>query len=94
MTTQVRASHLLVETEQEALELREEIINGKPFEQVAAEVSMCPSGAKGGDLGYFSQGQMVKEFDDAAFSMEVGEVSQPIKTQFGYHLIYLTDKKD
>lgn len=94
MTTYVKASHLLVKTEEEAKKLKEEIANGKDFGQAAAEVSLCPSGANGGDLGFFTKGQMVKEFEDAAFSMEVGQVSEPIKTQFGYHLIYLTDKKD
>lgn len=94
MTTMVKASHLLVKTEEEALKLKEEIANGKEFAQAAKEVSLCPSGQNGGDLGYFTKGQMVKEFEDAAFSMNVGEVSNPIRTQFGYHLIYLTDKKD
>ena len=94
MTTFVKASHLLVKTEEEALKLKEEIVAGKEFAKVAQEVSLCPSGQNGGDLGYFTKGQMVKEFEDACFSMEVGEVSAPIKTQFGYHLIHLTDKKD
>lgn len=94
MTTFVKASHLLVKTEEEALKLKEEIANGKDFATAAMEVSLCPSGQNGGDLGYFTKGQMVKEFEDAAFSMNVGEVSEPIKTQFGYHLIHLTDKKD
>ena len=94
MPTFVKASHLLVKTEEEALKLKEEINNGKDFAQAAKEASLCPSGQNGGDLGYFSKGQMVKEFEAAAFSMEVGEVSNPIKTQFGYHLICLTDKKD
>ena len=94
MTTFVKASHLLVKTEEEALKLKEEIVAGKEFAKVAQEVSLCPSGQNGGDLGYFTKGQMVKEFEDACFSMEVGEVSAPIKTQFGYHLIQLTDKKD
>lgn len=94
MSTYVKASHLLVKTEEEAISLREEIIAGKDFGLVAAEVSLCPSGASGGDLGYFTKGQMVKEFEEAAFSMEVGETSQPIKTDFGYHLIFLADKKD
>ncbi len=85
--TQVKASHLLVRTEDEAKKLKEEILAGKPFEDVAAEVSLCPSGANGGDLGFFGKGQMVKEF-------EIGEVSDPIQTQFGWHLIKLTDKKD
>ena len=94
MPTFVKASHLLVKTEEEALKLKEQIKDGKDFAKAAKEVSLCPSGENGGDLGYFTRGQMVKEFEDAAFSMEVGEVSNPIKTQFGYHLIYLTDKKD
>lgn len=92
--TQVRASHLLVKTEEEAKKLKEEILGGKSFADVAAEVSMCPSGANGGDLGFFGKGMMVKEFEDAAFSMNVGEVSDPIQTQFGWHLIQLTDKQD
>jgi len=94
MTTMVKASHLLVKTEEEAKKLKQEIENGKDFAQAAKEVSLCPSGQNGGDLGYFSRGQMVKEFENAAFAMNVGEVSNPVKTQFGYHLIYLTDKKD
>ncbi len=94
MTTEVRASHLLVQTEEEAKQLREEILNGKKFEDVAQEVSLCPSGANGGDLGFFGKGVMVKEFEDAAFSMNVGDLSEPIQTQFGWHLLYLTDKKD
>lgn len=93
MTTEVRASHILVKTEQEAKDLYDEIKNGKAFADAAAEVSLCPSGAAGGDLGYFGRGMMVKPFEDAAFNMEVGEVSQPVQTQFGWHLIYLTDKK-
>ena len=94
MTTYVKASHLLVKTEEEAKKLKEEIDNGKDFAKLAREVSLCPSGQNGGDLGYFAKGQMVKEFEDAAFAMNVGEVSNPVKTQFGYHLIYLTDKQD
>ena len=94
MTTQVRASHILVKTEEEALKLKEEIENGKSFAQIAKEVSLCPSGQNGGDLGYFTKGQMVKPFEDAAFSMKTGEISNPVQTQFGYHLIQLTDKKD
>lgn len=93
MTNEVRASHILVKTEQEAMDLYNEIQNGKAFADVAAEVSMCPSGANGGDLGFFGKGMMVKPFEDAAFNLEVGELSQPVQTQFGWHLIYLTDKK-
>lgn len=94
MTTQVKASHLLVKTEEEAVKLRSEILAGKDFAQVASEVSLCPSGANGGDLGFFGRGQMVPEFETACFSMEIGDISEPIRTQFGWHLIKLTDKKD
>ena len=91
MEKQVRASHILVETKEQAEQLREEILNGKKFEDVAAMVSMCPSGANGGDLGYFGRGMMVKPFEDACFSMNVGDISEPIETQYGWHLIELTD---
>lgn len=93
MTTQVRASHLLVDTKEEALKLREEILGGKDFADVAAAVSKCPSGGVGGDLGYFTKGMMVPEFDKAAFTLEVGELSEPVQTQFGWHLLIVTDKK-
>lgn len=93
MTTEVKASHILVDTEQEAIKLREEILSGKDFEDVAAEHSNCPSGARGGDLGFFGRGQMVKEFENAAFDLKVGEISDPIRTNFGWHLILVTDKQ-
>ena len=85
--TEVRASHLLVETEEEVKQLREEILGGVEFADVAKRVSKCPSGKEGGDLGFFGPGRMVKEFDEAAFSLPVGELSEPIKTQFGWHLL-------
>lgn len=91
--TEVRASHLLVDTEEEVLKLREEILAGKPFADVAREVSKCPSKAQGGDLGYFGRGRMVPEFDKAAFELPVGELSEPIKTQFGWHLLIVTEQK-
>ena len=91
MTKQVRASHILVKTKDEAEKLREEILNGKEFEDVAALSSLCPSGAQGGDLGYFGKGMMVKPFEEACFSMNVGDLSEPVETQFGWHLIQLTD---
>lgn len=93
MTTEVKASHILVKTEDEAKKLYEEIKGGKGFADAAAEVSLCPSGSVGGDLGFFSRGMMVKPFEDAAFELEVGELSQPVQTQFGWHLIQVTDKK-
>ncbi len=93
MVTQVKASHILVSSQSEALRLEKKIKGGKSFEDLARKHSSCPSGKKGGDLGYFRKGQMVPEFDAAVFSMEVGAVSAPIKTQFGYHLIKLTDRR-
>lgn len=93
MTTEVKASHILVDTEQEAIKLKEEILSGKDFEDVAAEYSNCPSGSRGGDLGFFGRGQMVKEFENAAFDLKVGELSDPIRTNFGWHLILVTDKQ-
>ena len=92
MTTEVRASHILVKTEEEALNLYNEIKNGASFADLATENSMCPSGRNGGDLGFFGKGMMVKPFEDAAFDLEVGEISQPVQTQFGWHLIQLTGK--
>ena len=89
----VRASHILVKTEQEAIDLYNEIINGTTdFAQAAQDKSLCPSGRDGGDLRWFGKGMMVKPFEDAAFALEVGEISQPVQTQFGWHLIQLTDK--
>lgn len=89
----VNASHILVDTEEKANELLAKIkANEISFEDCAKENSSCPSKAQGGSLGDFSRGQMVPEFDSAVFSMEVGEISAPVKTQFGYHLIKLNSK--
>ncbi len=88
----VRASHILVEDLEKAQEIYNKIANGADFSLEAKENSTCPSKNKGGDLGNFSRGQMVKEFEDAAFSMNVGDISKPIKTEFGYHIIKLTGK--
>ncbi|MBO6271592.1 peptidyl-prolyl cis-trans isomerase [bacterium] len=90
----VRASHILVKTEEEAKDLYEQIQNGADFAELAMEHSLCPSKRDGGDLRFFGRGMMVKPFEDAAFDMEVGQVSEPVETQFGWHLIKLTDKKD
>ena len=92
MTNEIRASHILVKTEEEAKKLYDEIVNGRDFAEIAEEVSLCPSGHNGGDLGFFGRGMMVKPFEDAAFALEKGEVSKPVETQFGWHLILLTDK--
>lgn len=93
MTIEVKASHILVQTQEEALNLLDEIKNGNSFEELASQHSLCPSGYNGGDLGYFGRGMMVKPFEDAAFNMEIGQISSPVQTQFGWHLIQLTDKK-
>ena len=85
------ASHILVKTEEEAKKLLEEIKNGADFAKLASEHSMCPSGRDGGDLRFFGRGMMVKPFEDAAFALKKGEVSEPVETQFGWHLIKLTD---
>jgi peptidyl-prolyl cis-trans isomerase C len=90
---QVRASHLLVPTKEKAEELKEAIKAGTSFADAAKENSRCPSSSQGGDLGFFGKGQMVPEFEQAAFSLPVGEVSEPIKTQFGWHLLVVTDTK-
>lgn len=89
--TEVRASHLLVETKQEAEQCREEILAGKDFAVVAAEVSKCPSGSRGGDLGFFGKGRMVPQFDQVAFTLPVGEISEPVQTQFGWHLLVVNE---
>ena len=91
--TTVRASHILVKDRADAVQIKKDIENGGSFEDYAAQYSLCPSGQKGGDLGYFRRGQMVKEFEDEAFELPVGEVSDPVLTQFGWHLIKVTDKK-
>jgi len=91
--TEVRASHILVVTEKEAKQVKARLDRGEDFAEVAKEVSKCPSAARGGDLGFFGRGAMVPEFEKAAFALEVGEVSGPVKTQFGWHIIMVTDKK-
>lgn len=88
-----RARHILVKDEKACEELKTNIENGqKSFEDAAKELSECPSGAHGGDLGEFSQGQMVPEFDQVVFSAEVGKVHGPVKTNFGYHLIEIIER--
>jgi len=84
------ARHILVKDETKCKELLEELNNGADFEKLAKENSLCPSKAKGGDLGTFSPGKMVKEFDDIVFSADVGVIYGPVKTEFGYHLIEVT----
>lgn len=90
-TEMVKASHILVDTEEKAKKILEDIKAGLSFEEAAKQNSSCPSKEVGGDLGQFGRGQMVKEFEDAAFAMKKGEISEPVKTEFGYHIIKLTD---
>lgn len=90
---EVRASHILVKTVEEANDLKAKIDNGEDFANLAKQYSTCPSGKEGGDLGYFTKGQMVPEFETVAFSLPVGKVSDPVKTQFGWHLILVSDTK-
>ena len=91
----VNASHILVETEEEAAKIAADIKAGAlTFEEAAAQYSTCPSKEAGGNLGEFGRGQMVPEFEEAAFSLEVGVVSDPVKTQFGYHIIRTNARGD
>ena len=91
----VAASHILVDSEEKANEILGKIKAGEmTFEAAAAEFSSCPSSQNGGSLGEFGHGQMVPEFDQACFAMEVGAISEPVKTQFGYHIIRLDEKNE
>ena len=88
------ARHILVETQQQCEDIKSQIEAGADFEEVAKEHSRCPSGQQGGDLGEFSPGQMVKEFDDVVFSEELAKIHGPIQTQFGFHLIEITSRAE
>ncbi|MBU5310584.1 peptidylprolyl isomerase [Tissierella carlieri] len=88
----VVASHILVDNEEKAKDIIKEINEGLSFEDAAINYSSCPSKEQGGNLGEFTKGQMVPEFETAAFNMEVDAISEPVKTQFGYHIIKLTAK--
>ena len=91
---QATARHLLVDSEEKCNELKQQILDGKSFADVAKENSSCPSSAQGGDLGSFGPGQMVPEFDKVVFSAPINEVQGPVKTQFGYHLLEVTSRTD
>jgi len=90
MVKKVRTSHILVEKQSQALRVLEELRNGADFGELARKYSQCPSRKRGGDLGFFGRGQMAREFERAAFALKVGEVSRPVRTQFGYHIIKRT----
>ena len=89
---QASARHILVESEQACQDLINQINEGAEFAALAAEHSKCPSGRDGGNLGTFSPGQMVKPFDDAVFNGEVGAVQGPVKTDFGFHVLQVTER--
>ncbi len=89
-----QARHILVDTEEKCNDLKQQIADGANFADVARDNSSCPSGKTGGDLGEFSPGQMVKEFDEVVFNREIGVVHGPVKTQFGYHLLEITSRTD
>ncbi len=88
------ARHILVNDEEECESLKKQIEDGADFAEIAKEHSSCPSGSKGGDLGEFGPGKMVKEFDEVVFSKEINTVHGPVKTQFGYHLLEITSRED
>ncbi|MBN2707029.1 MAG: peptidylprolyl isomerase [Deltaproteobacteria bacterium] len=88
------ARHILVDSEESCLDLKKRIEAGAKFKELAALHSRCPSGRQGGDLGEFSPGQMVPEFDSVVFNAEVGKVHGPVKTDFGYHLIEITKRSE
>jgi len=87
VSNKIKCSHILVAKQSEATDILEKIKKGEKFGAVAKQISTCPSSKKEGDLGYFVKGQMVKEFENVAFKLQVGEISEPVKTEFGYHII-------
>ncbi|HHY81164.1 MAG TPA: peptidylprolyl isomerase [Clostridiales bacterium] len=89
----IQAKHILVDDAAKAEQIYWDLKKGLFFEEAAKKYSLCPSASAGGDLGYFTRGQMVPEFEKAAFALQVNEISRPVKTQFGYHIIKLVDRK-
>jgi len=88
------ARHILVDTEEQCIALKEQIEGGADFAELARQHSSCPSGQRGGELGSFGPGMMVREFDEVVFSAPVNTVQGPVKTQFGYHLLEVTQRSD
>jgi peptidyl-prolyl cis-trans isomerase C len=86
----VAARHILVNTLEEAVDIKSKISSEQDFAKMAVMHSKCPSGKQGGSLGMFGRGQMVKPFEEATFQLDIGSISEPVQTQFGYHLIYRT----
>lgn len=88
MSNKIRCSHILTKKQSEALNILEKLKKGESFTTLAKEHSIDKaSGKKGGDLGFFTKGMMVKPFEQAAFNLDKGQISEPIKTEFGYHII-------
>jgi len=86
MPDKVQCAHILVKTEREAKAVLDRLNKGEKFANVAKEISLCPSGKRGGDLGTFTRGKMVREFEAAAFALQKGQTSATVKTKFGYHI--------
>lgn len=87
MTDKVHCAHILVKTEQEAKAVLDRLNKGEKFANIAQEISLCPSKKRGGDLGTFGRGKMVKEFETGAFALQKGQISGIVKTKYGYHII-------
>ena len=93
MASKIRARHILLDSRDQARLVRERIKSGKSFEEMAREHSEGPTAEKGGDLGWFARGKMVEPFEEAAFDLDVGEISEPVKTEFGWHIIKKEDEE-
>ena len=93
MIKRVKASHILVGPKDLADELYDKLHDGYNFKELAMKYSKCPSKSKGGNLGWFKRGQMVRPFENAAFSLKKGMISQPVKTEFGWHIIKVEDNE-
>lgn len=90
----LRASHILVKTEEEAAQIKQELVQGADFEEIARHKSLDSTAIRGGDLGFAQKGRFVPEFEEALYRLKKGEISDPVKTQFGYHVIKLTDRSE
>lgn len=91
---EVRSSHILLKTRPEAVKIKKQIENGEiTFEDAAKEYSLCPSGQNGGDLGFFTRQQMVQQFSETAFDLRPGQISDPVGTKFGWHIIKTVDRR-
>ena len=88
------ASHILVNSKSEAIQLKQKISKLKEFQKLARKKSTCPSSQKGGDLGWFRKGVMVREFEEAVWSIPLSTTSNPVKSQFGYHLIWVHEREE